>query len=163
MRILVATNVAARGLHLPDVDLIVHADLPLNAESLTHRSGRTGRAGRKGTAVIISTTGERRKAERLLMSAHVKPVWTPLPSREAIAAAARERLALELLTPDVGDEPALAEGADALALRLEAELPAPALIRRLLSRELARLPAGEAVQSIAAAAPRDRARIRRRT
>ena len=77
MRVLVATNVAARGLHLPDVDLIVHADLPLNAESLTHRSGRTGRAGRKGTAVIISTPAERRKAERLLMSAHVKPVWTP--------------------------------------------------------------------------------------
>src|SRR5579871_1532024 len=150
VRILVATNVAARGLHLPDVDLIVHADLPLNAESLTHRSGRTGRAGRKGTAVIISTMGERRKAERLLMSAHVKPVWSPLPSREAIAAAARERLATELLTPVVGDEPALAEGADALALRLEAELPAPALIRRLLARELARLPAGEAVQTVAA-------------
>ena len=50
-RVLVATNVAARGLHLPDVDLIVHADLPLNADSLIHRSGRTGRAGRKGTAV----------------------------------------------------------------------------------------------------------------
>ena len=150
VRILVATNVAARGLHLPDVDLIVHADLPLNAESLTHRSGRTGRAGRKGTAVLISTIAERRKAERLLMSAHVKPVWTPLPSREAIAAAARERLAVELLAPIVGDEPALAEGADALALRLEAELPAPALLRRLLGRELARLPAGEAVQSVAA-------------
>ncbi len=150
VRILVATNVAARGLHLPDVDLIVHADLPLNAESLTHRSGRTGRAGRKGTAVIISTPAERRKAERLLMSAHVKPVWTPLPSRETIAAAARERLATELLAPVVGDEPKLAEGADALALRLEAELAAPALIRRLLARELARLPAGEAVQTIAA-------------
>jgi ATP-dependent RNA helicase DeaD len=150
VRILVATNVAARGLHLPDVDLIVHADLPLNAESLTHRSGRTGRAGRKGTAVLISTPAERRKAERLLMSAHVKPVWTPLPSREAIAAAARERLATELLATVVGDEPALAEGADALALRLEAELPAPALIRRLLARELARLPAGEAVQAVVA-------------
>jgi ATP-dependent RNA helicase DeaD len=150
VRILVATNVAARGLHLPDVDLIVHADLPLNAESLTHRSGRTGRAGRKGTAVIISTPAERRKAERLLMSAHVKPVWTPLPSRETIAAAARERLATELLEPVVDDEPKLAEGADALALRLEAELAAPALIRRLLARELARLPAGEAIQTIAA-------------
>ena len=66
MRVLVATNVAARGLHLPDVDLIIHADLPLNAESLTHRSGRTGRAGRKGTAVVIATAAERRKAERLL-------------------------------------------------------------------------------------------------
>jgi ATP-dependent RNA helicase DeaD len=153
VRILVATNVAARGLHLPDVDLIVHADLPLNAESLTHRSGRTGRAGRKGTAVLIATPAERRKAERLLMSAHVKPAWTPLPSREAIAAAARERLATELLAPVVGDEPALAEGADALALRLEADLPAPALIRRLLARELARLPAGEAVQTVTAPRP----------
>jgi ATP-dependent RNA helicase DeaD len=150
VRILVATNVAARGLHLPDVDLIVHADLPLNAESLTHRSGRTGRAGRKGTAVIISTPAERRKAERLMMTAHVKPVWTPLPSRDAIAAAARERLATELLTPVVDDQPALAEGADALALRLEADLPAPELIRRLLARELARLPAGEAVHTVAA-------------
>ena len=128
----------------------MHADLPLNAESLTHRSGRTGRAGRKGTAVLIATQAERRKAERLLTSAHVKPVWTALPSREAIAAAARERLATELLAPVVGDEPALAEGADALALRLEAELPAPALIRRLLARELSRLPAGEAVQAVAA-------------
>ena len=54
------------GLHLPDVDLIVHADLPLNADSLIHRSGRTGRAGRKGTAVVIATAAERRKAERLL-------------------------------------------------------------------------------------------------
>ena len=153
MTVLVATNVAARGLHLPDVDLIVHADLPLNAESLTHRSGRTGRAGRKGTAVLIATPAERRKAERLLSSAHVKPVWTPLPSREAIAAAARERLALELLAPVVGDEPALAEGADALALRLEADLPAAALIRLLLARELARLPQGEAVQPIAPPRP----------
>src|SRR5262249_29664977 len=128
MRVLVATNVAARGLHLPDVDLIVHADLPLNAESLTHRSGRPGRAGRKGTAIVIATLAERRKAERLLMSAHVPPVWTPLPSREAIAAAARDRLAGELLAPAVGDEPALEEGADALARRLESDLAAPALI-----------------------------------
>ena len=79
-RVLVATNVAARGLHLPDVDLIVHADLPLNADSLIHRSGRTGRAGRKGTAVVIATVGERRKAERLLGAAHVKVEWTPPPS-----------------------------------------------------------------------------------
>jgi ATP-dependent RNA helicase DeaD len=49
-RVLVATNVAARGLDLPDVDLVVHADLPENAEALTHRSGRTGRAGRRGPA-----------------------------------------------------------------------------------------------------------------
>ena len=82
--VLVATNVAARGLHLPDVDLIIHADLPLNAESLTHRSGRTGRAGRKGTAVVLASLTERRKAERLLMSARVPVVWTAPPSAESI-------------------------------------------------------------------------------
>ena len=65
-RVLVATNVAARGLDLPDVDLVIHADLPDNAESLTHRSGRTGRAGKKGTSMVIATPAERRKAERLL-------------------------------------------------------------------------------------------------
>ncbi|HEY4394531.1 MAG TPA: DEAD/DEAH box helicase, partial [Polyangia bacterium] len=153
VRVLVATNVAARGLHLPDVDLIVHADLPLNAESLTHRSGRTGRAGRKGTAVVIATPFERRKAERLLSSAHVKPVWTPPPTREALAAAARERLALELLAPAAAEPGALDEDAEALARRLVADLPAPALLARLLARELARLPAGEAVQPVAPLRP----------
>src|SRR5437667_333126 len=67
--VLVATNVAARGLDLPEVDLVVHADLPLNAEALTHRSGRTGRAGRKGKSVLIATLAERRKAERLFANA----------------------------------------------------------------------------------------------
>src|SRR4029077_11398362 len=80
----VGTHVAARGLHVPDVGLIVHADLPLNADSLIHRSGRTGRAGRKGTAVVIATVAERRKAERLLGAAHVKVEWTPPPSADTI-------------------------------------------------------------------------------
>jgi ATP-dependent RNA helicase DeaD len=153
VRILVATNVAARGLHLPDVDLIVHADLPLNAESLTHRSGRTGRAGRKGTAVVLATSFERRKAERLMATAHVKAVWTPPPSREAIAAAARERLALELLAPAEGEPAAFDKDAAALAQRLETDVAAPALIQRLLARELARLPSGEKVQAVGAPRP----------
>ena len=79
-RVLVATNVAARGLHLPDVDLIVHADLPLNAESLTHRSGRTGRAGRKGTAVRdrhAPPSGARPSG--CSRAAQVKVDWTPPP------------------------------------------------------------------------------------
>ena len=150
-RVLVATNVAARGLDLPDVDLIVHADLPLNAESLTHRSGRTGRAGRKGTAVVIATPAERRKAERLLVAAHVRPSWTPAPTREAIAAAARERLAgeLTLATADAG----ATDDARDLARRLEARLSSAALIERLLVRELGRLPAGEPLVEIAPPRP----------
>src|SRR5204863_5901233 len=151
-RVLVATNVAARGLHLPDVDLIVHADLPLNADSLIHRSGRTGRAGRKGTAVLIATAGERRKAERLLGAAQVRIEWTPPPSGEAIAAAARARLAEELAA---GEEPAAdaAAAADDLLARVEARLPARDLLRRLLARELARLPDGEPLRAVHIAGP----------
>jgi len=146
-RVLVATNVAARGLHLPDVDLIVHADLPLNADSLIHRSGRTGRAGRKGTAVVIATVAERRKAERLLGGAHIKIDWTPPPSAETIAAAARARLADELAA---GAEPApdVARAADDLLARVEGKLPVRELLRRLVSRELGRLPAGEPLRAV---------------
>lgn len=148
-RILVATNVAARGLHLPDVDLIIHADLPLNAESLTHRSGRTGRAGRKGTAVVLASLTERRKAERLLMSANVPVVWTAPPSAETITAAARERLAEELLRDASADElPAQDPAAEEMVRRLETVLPAREVARRLLLRELERLPVGERVHHV---------------
>jgi len=148
-RILVATNVAARGLHLPDVDLIIHADLPLNAESLTHRSGRTGRAGRKGTAVLIASLADRRKAERLLATARVRVAWTAPPSAKQIAAAARTQLIDSLLaeTPADAAEPAAdGEGdgdADDLLAPFRGKLPVEKLARRLLERELGRLPAGE--------------------
>ena len=49
-RVCVATDVAARGIDLPKLDLVVHAELPSNSETLLHRSGRTGRAGRKGVS-----------------------------------------------------------------------------------------------------------------
>ncbi|MGZ8311960.1 MAG: DEAD/DEAH box helicase, partial [Allosphingosinicella sp.] len=52
-RVLVATDVAARGIDLPNLSLVVHVELPRDAETLQHRSGRTGRAGKKGTAVLI--------------------------------------------------------------------------------------------------------------
>ena len=159
-RVLVATNVAARGLHLPDVDLIIHADLPLNAESLTHRSGRTGRAGRKGTAVVIASMTERRKAERLMMSAHVPVVWTAPPSAESITAAARERLADELLQEAAtADAPAEDPAAEEMVKRLEELLPARELARRLLLRELVRLPVGERIHHVAVPGPERRDRF----
>lgn len=52
-RVLVATDVAARGLDVNDVDLIVHWDTPQDSEAYLHRSGRTARAGRKGTAIVL--------------------------------------------------------------------------------------------------------------
>ncbi|MFG6543291.1 DEAD/DEAH box helicase, partial [Sulfitobacter sp. M22298] len=47
-RVCIATDVAARGIDLPNLELVIHADLPSNSDTLLHRSGRTGRAGRKG-------------------------------------------------------------------------------------------------------------------
>ena len=52
-RVCIATDVAARGIDLPGLDLVVHADLPTNSETLLHRSGRTGRAGAKGVSALI--------------------------------------------------------------------------------------------------------------
>ncbi len=64
-RVGVCTDVAARGLDLPELDLVVHADLPTNPETLLHRSGRTGRAGRKGVCVLIVPHPKRRRAEQV--------------------------------------------------------------------------------------------------
>ncbi|MCA9678168.1 MAG: DEAD/DEAH box helicase, partial [Myxococcales bacterium] len=96
-RVCVATDVAARGLDLPDLGLVIHADLPGNPEVLKHRSGRTGRAGRKGTAVLIVPTQARRHAERLLATARVQAEWSSPPSSEQIRARDQVRLIEEIL------------------------------------------------------------------
>ena len=88
----VATDVAARGLDLPDLDLVIHADLPTNREALLHRSGRTGRAGRKGVSVLIVPFKARRRIERLLQEAKVEASWTDAPGADDIRKRDDERL-----------------------------------------------------------------------
>lgn len=83
-RVCVATDVAARGLDLPNLDLVIHAELPSNHEALLHRSGRTGRAGRKGVSVLIVPPAVRRKAQRILQSAKVIATIRDAPSAEAV-------------------------------------------------------------------------------
>ncbi len=83
-QVCVATDVAARGIDLPDLELVIHADLPKNTEALLHRSGRTGRAGRKGASVLIVPHSARRRTERLLKDANINAKWGEPPSVEAI-------------------------------------------------------------------------------
>ncbi|MCB1340525.1 MAG: DEAD/DEAH box helicase [Pseudooceanicola sp.] len=91
-RVCVATDVAARGIDLPRLDLVVHAELPSNQETLLHRSGRTGRAGRKGVSVLIVTPRTQKKAERLLGWAKVRAEWGSAPSAADVRAMDEERL-----------------------------------------------------------------------
>jgi ATP-dependent RNA helicase DeaD len=146
-QVLVATNVAARGLDLPEVDLVVHADLPLNTEALTHRSGRTGRAGRKGTSVLIANLAERRKAERLLAGAGVTYTWTAAPGAAEIASEGEKRLETALVAAaEEGREPSAS--VLAVAERLGKHLKKDALIHLLLERELANVPKGEKLKPV---------------
>jgi ATP-dependent RNA helicase DeaD len=91
-RVCVATDVAARGLDLPNLDLVIHADLPQNRAAMLHRSGRTGRAGRKGVSVLLVPFNRRRKAELLIGSAGVDVDWSGPPTAEAIRKRDQERM-----------------------------------------------------------------------
>ncbi len=136
-RVLVATDVAARGLDLPALALVIHADLPNNAETLLHRSGRTGRAGNKGLSVLIVPFNRRRKADALLAAAKLKVTWGSAPTSEEIRARDQERfLASSIFTdPAINDDLSLSQSlqanrsADEIALALvrmhRAQLPAP--------------------------------------
>lgn len=91
-RVCIATDVAARGIDLPGLELVIHADLPTNSETLLHRSGRTGRAGNKGVSALIVPVSARRKAERLLGGANVQPTWALPPTADEVIARDDERL-----------------------------------------------------------------------
>lgn len=150
-RVCVATDVAARGLDLPDLGLVIHADLPNDRETLLHRSGRTGRAGRKGVCVVLAPHNRRRQAERLLASAKIDATWTPPPSAEEIRARDRARLAEDPIFAEGAAEEDLADARALLAEHSPEDLAA-ALVR--LNRRL--LPDPEELS--AAPPPRSAAR-----
>jgi len=83
-RICVATDVAARGIDLVNLDIVVHADLPRNGESLLHRSGRTGRAGNKGKSILFFSPNEIRHYDNLVMHSKIKPKLNKFISKEQI-------------------------------------------------------------------------------
>ena len=73
---LVATDIAARGLHIDDIELVIHADPPVEHKAYLHRSGRTARAGASGTVVTLATEEQRADVARLGRHAGIKPVVT---------------------------------------------------------------------------------------
>ncbi|GAA0869710.1 DEAD/DEAH box helicase [Brevundimonas basaltis] len=140
-RVCVATDVAARGLDLPDLGLVIHAEIPVNKATLLHRSGRTGRAGKKGVSVLMVSHTRRRKVELMLQSAAIKAEWQGPPSADEIRAKDHERMLTDPVLMAEADEESLAMGKELLA-RTSPEHVAAALIR--LYRE--KLPPPEDVQ-----------------
>jgi ATP-dependent RNA helicase DeaD len=137
-RVCVATDVAARGLDLPDLGLVIQAEAPRDAQALLHRSGRTGRAGRKGICVLLVPHSRRRGAERLFANANVRAEWSPPPPADKIRLRDQERLLKEVAQADEPSEEDLAAADALLAERTPQELAA-ALVRM----HRARLPAPE--------------------
>ncbi len=137
-RVCVATDVAARGIDLPTLSLVIHVEIPRDAETLQHRSGRTGRAGKKGTAVLIVPFSRRRRVESMLRHAKINADWTDAPDREAIKTKDRERLLEKLLEPVEVDD-----GDSELAERLLAERTPAQIAAMLVQAHRARLPEPE--------------------
>jgi len=137
-RVCVATDVAARGIDLPSLSLVIHVEIPRDAEVLQHRSGRTGRAGRKGTAVLLVPYPRRRRVEAMLRGARIEAEWIAPPSVEDIRRADSERLLSALLAPAEFDEEDRV-----LAARLLAERSAEDIAATLVHMQRAALPEPE--------------------
>lgn len=139
-RVCVATDVAARGIDLPTLSLVIHVEMPRDAEVLQHRSGRTGRAGKKGTAVLIVPYPRRRRVEMMLRGARIATEWGEVPTAEAIRANDRDRLLENLLAPiEVEDDDR------ALAAELLAQKSPEDIAAALVHAHRAALPAPEEI------------------
>ena len=137
-RVCVATDVAARGLDLPSLSLVIHVELPRDAEALQHRSGRTGRAGKKGVAILLVPYPRRKRIESLLRGAKINADWIPAPGLDEIRKADRSRL-LETLQATVE----LDDDDRELGAQLLATMPAEQVAAMLVRAHRARLPRPE--------------------
>ena len=137
-RVCVATDVAARGLDLPTLSLVIHVETPRDAETLQHRSGRTGRAGKKGTAAIIVPFNRRRRVESMLRGAKIQAQWMDAPTPEAIREKDHDRLMEKLTAPSEYED-----DDRAIATELMKRLPAEEIAAALVQAHRAKLPEPE--------------------
>ena len=91
IKTLVSTDVAARGIDVPNIELVVHVDPPGDADGYVHRSGRTGRAGLSGRSVILVPPRSLRQVTRLLKMARVEAEWRPAPGASKVRKHFRKR------------------------------------------------------------------------
>ncbi|MBS0481026.1 MAG: DEAD/DEAH box helicase [Proteobacteria bacterium] len=148
-RVCVATDVAARGIDLPSLSLVIHVEIPRDGETLQHRSGRTGRAGKKGTAIMLVPYPRRRRVESMLRGAGIAAEWVNVPSAADIRAADSERLMTALLAPADFDEEDRT-----MAARLLQERSAEDIAAALVRLHRARLPDPEELLASDAPPPR---------
>jgi ATP-dependent RNA helicase DeaD len=139
-RVCVATDVAARGIDLPSLGLVIHADLPNDPEVLQHRSGRTGRAGKKGVSVLLVPPARRRRAELLLDMAGIDAEWAAPPTVDDIRKLDQQRMMQDTLFTEPSTEDDLV-----LARLLLAERSAEDIAAALARLYRARLPSPEDV------------------
>ncbi len=128
-RICVATDVASRGIDLPNLSLVIHVELPRDAEILQHRSGRTGRAGKKGTAVLIVPYPARRRVDAMLRGARINAEWLSVPGPDDIRRNDHERLLSALMEVPVETDDEDRALADRLLLERSPQDIAAALVR----------------------------------
>jgi ATP-dependent RNA helicase DeaD len=158
LKMLIATDVAARGIDVQDITRVIHVEMPTNADSYTHRSGRTGRAGRKGVSAILVSPAAIVPTTRILRSAGVQLRIEPLPSKADVQRSIEDRVIAELTS----DAPEGSEGDEDVRMAQLAERLAQAgdttrVITRLLTRsKYANL--GEARDVRVIAPPQERGR-----
>ncbi len=169
LRVLVATDVAARGLDIQDVARVLHAEPPADADAYTHRSGRTGRAGRKGRSAVLAAPGEVGGLLRVMKRAGVTHRFAPVPTAADIRRSEDERLVTSLSTEEeaviageVGsEEHDLETGRRARLVAMAKKLVELAPPERIIARLLDQLAGDEAPEPRAITTiepPRERSR-----
>lgn len=154
IKALIATDVAARGIDVQDVTRVIHVEMPTNADSYTHRSGRTGRAGRKGVSAILVAPAAIVPTTRILRSAGIQLRIEPIPTKAEVERAIEDRVIAELTQDEVEPvDPRMTQLAERLA---QAGDPTRVLAKLLARSRYANIAEAREVRSLAA--PEDRKR-----
>ena len=136
---LIATDVAARGIDVADINSVVHYDIPNDADVYTHRSGRTGRAGQKGRSLLLVPPPAKRRVDRLLQQAKVEFTWQAVPSPKRIEKAVLKRTR-RALRKQLESDRVVSENELTFAAEMLAEHDPATLVAQLLEMSKPKLP-----------------------